>query len=135
MIIGAPKEIKNHEYRVGLTPASVQELVAQCHEVIIENDAGAAIDFTNEEYIAAGASIVATPREIFERAEMIVKVKEPQPEECNMLREGQLLFTYLHLAPDPEQTELLVQSGATCVAYETVTDSVGGWPTPTFTHA
>ncbi len=87
MIIGAPKEIKNHEYRVGLTPASVQELVAQCHEVIIENDAGAAIDFTNEEYIAAGASIVATPREIFERAEMIVKVKEPQPEECNMLRE------------------------------------------------
>ena len=129
MLIGAPKEIKNHEYRVGLTPASVQELVAQGHQVIVENNAGAGIDFSNEEYIAAGASIIDTAKEIFDRADMIVKVKEPQPEECQMLREGQLLFTYLHLAPDPEQTELLVQSGATCVAYETVTDSIrGGLP-------
>jgi alanine dehydrogenase len=129
MLIGTPREIKNHEYRVGLTPASVQELVAQGHEVIIENDAGAGIDFSNEEYIAAGASIVESAKEVFDRAEMIIKVKEPQPEECRMLREGQVLFTYLHLAPDPRQTELLVQSGATCIAYETVTDSVrGGLP-------
>ena len=126
MLIGAPKEIKNHEYRVGLTPASVQELVAQGHEVMVEHNAGAGIDFSNGEYLAAGASIVESAKEIFDRAEMIIKVKEPQPEECKMLREGQLLFTYLHLAPDPQQTELLLQSGATCVAYETVTDSAGG---------
>ena len=128
MLIGVPKEIKNHEYRVGLTPASVQELISRGHQVIIENNAGTAIDFPNDEYIAAGAEIVETAAEVFERAEMIVKVKEPQPQECEMLREGQLLYTYLHLAPDPKQTELLVKSGATCVAYETVTDERGGLP-------
>ena len=128
MLIGVPKEIKNHEYRVGLTPASVKELVGRGHEVMIENNAGAAIDFPNEEYVAAGAEIVATAKEIFDRAEMIVKVKEPQPVECAMLREGQILYTYLHLAPDPEQTAALVKSGATCIAYETVTDDRGGLP-------
>lgn len=128
MLIGVPKEIKNHEYRVGLTPGSVKELTSQGHQVIIETDAGAAIDFPNEEYVTAGASIVETAKEIFDRADMIVKVKEPQPVECEMLREGQLLFTYLHLAPDPKQTELLVKSGATCIAYETVTDPSGGLP-------
>ena len=129
MLIGTPKEIKNHEYRVGLTPASVRELVAHGHQVIVESNAGAGIDFSDEEYIAVGAEIVATAKEIFDRADMVVKVKEPQPEECRMLSEGQVLFTYLHLAPDPKQTELLIASGATCVAYETVTDSVrGGLP-------
>ncbi|WP_421861859.1 alanine dehydrogenase [Motiliproteus sp.] len=128
MLIGVPKEIKNHEYRVGLTPASVQELINRGHQVIVETNAGAGIDFSNEEYVAAGAEIVETAAEVFERAEMIVKVKEPQPQECEMLREGQLLYTYLHLAPDPKQTELLVKSGATCVAYETVTDERGGLP-------
>lgn len=128
MLIGVPKEIKNHEYRVGLTPASVQELINRGHQVIVETNAGAGIDFSNEEYVAAGAQIIDTAAEVFERAEMIVKVKEPQPQECEMLREGQLLYTYLHLAPDPKQTELLVKSGATCVAYETVTDERGGLP-------
>ncbi len=128
MLIGVPREIKDKEYRVGLTPASVRELVANGHDVLVENDAGAAIDFPNEDYVAAGASIVDTAAEIFERAGMIIKVKEPQPQECAMLREGQLLYTYLHLAPDPEQTEALVKSGATCVAYETVTDNAGGLP-------
>ena len=128
MLIGVPKEIKNNEFRVGLTPASVNELVAHGHQVMIQRDAGTAIDFSNEEYIAAGATIVDTAEEIFATAEMIVKVKEPQPDECKMLREGQILYTYLHLAPDPEQTRLLVESGATCVAYETVTDNHGGLP-------
>lgn len=129
MLIGVPREIKNSEYRVGLTPASVQELVGHGHQVIVEHDAGAAIDFSNEQYIAAGASIVDTAKEIFDRAGMIVKVKEPQQQECEMLREGQVLFTYLHLAPDPKQAELLLRSGATCVAYETVTDHLrGGLP-------
>ena len=128
MLIGVPKEIKNHEYRVGLTPASVKELTARGHEVIVENNAGVGIDFSNEEYIEAGASIVDTAAEVFDRAGMIVKVKEPQPNECEMLSEGQVLYTYLHLAPDPRQTELLVKSGATCIAYETVTDSNGTLP-------
>ncbi len=128
MLIGIPKEIKNHEYRVGLIPASVQELVNRGHQVIIENNAGVGIDFSNEDYISAGASIVATAAEVFERADMVVKVKEPQPQECAMLREGQVLYTYLHLAPDPQQTELLIKSGATCIAYETVTDNQGGLP-------
>ncbi len=128
MLIGVPKEIKNHEYRVGLTPASAQELIKNGHKVVIENNAGAAIGFTNEDYIAAGASIIDTPEEIFATADMIIKVKEPQPQECKMLRAGQLLYTYLHLAPDPAQTELLVASGATCIAYETVTDANGGLP-------
>ncbi|RLA09534.1 MAG: alanine dehydrogenase, partial [Gammaproteobacteria bacterium] len=128
MLIGVPKEIKNHEYRIGLTPAGVVELVNNGHEVLVENNGASAIGFENEQYINAGASIVDSAEEIFERAEMIIKVKEPQSVECKMLHEGQLLFTYLHLAPDPEQTRLLVASGATCVAYETVTDEHGGLP-------
>ena len=128
MIIGVPKEIKNHEYRVGLTPAAAKEFIAHGHKVIIETNAGTAIGFTNDQYEAAGANIVDTAEQVFEQAEMIVKVKEPQPNECKMLREGQTLYTYLHLAPDPTQTELLVQSGATCIAYETVTDAAGGLP-------
>lgn len=128
MLVGVPKEIKNHEYRVGLTPAGVRELVANGHDVIVETQAGAAIGFANEQYEAAGATMIDTAAEIFARAEMIIKVKEPQPVECEMLRPGQILYTYLHLAPDPKQTELLVKSGATCIAYETVTDARGGLP-------
>ena len=128
MLLAVPKEIKNHEYRVGLTPSSVNELVKRGHQVLVETNAGAAIDFTDAQYIAAGADIVLSAKEIFSRAEMIVKVKEPQEQECKMLREGQILYTYLHLAPDPAQTELLVKSGAICVAYETVTDNQGGLP-------
>lgn len=128
MLLAVPKEIKNHEYRVGLTPSSVNELVKRGHQVLVETNAGAAIDFTDAQYIAAGADIMLSAKEIFCRAEMIVKVKEPQEQECKMLREGQILYTYLHLAPDPAQTELLVKSGAICVAYETVTDNQGGLP-------
>ncbi|ROS05749.1 alanine dehydrogenase [Sinobacterium caligoides] len=128
MLIGVPKEIKNHEYRIGLTPAGVKELVANGHSVMVQVDGGAGVGFSDADYKSAGAEIVATAEEIFERAEMIIKVKEPQPQECKMLRPGQLLFTYLHLAPDPTQTELLIASGATCVAYETVTDARGGLP-------
>ena len=128
MLIGVPKEIKNHEYRVGLTPAAAKEYVANGHSVIVQDNAGASIGFTNDHYEAAGAQIVATGEEIFDKAEMIVKVKEPQPNECKMLSEGQTLYTYLHLAPDPTQTELLVASGATCIAYETVTDRSGALP-------
>ena len=128
VLIGVSKEVKNHEYRVGLTPASVLELVKRGHQVIVEVDAGAAIDFTDDQYVAVGAEISHSPEDIFARAEMIVKVKEPQAHECKMLREGQILYTYLHLASDPEQTKLLVESGATCVAYETVTDVQGGLP-------
>jgi len=128
MLIGVPKEIKNHEYRIGMTPSGVRELVAAGHEVIVQRDGGAAIGLTNEQYEAAGARIIDTAEEIFATAEMIIKVKEPQPNECKMLRPGQLLFTYLHLAPDPEQTKLLVESDAVCIAYETVTDARGGLP-------
>lgn len=128
MIIGVPKEIKNHEYRIGLTPAGVKELVVNGHNVIVENNGGGAIGFDNKQYISAGAKIIASADEIFATAEMIIKVKEPQPVECRMLRPGQVLFTYLHLAPDPQQTELLVASGATCIAYETVTAAAGGLP-------
>ena len=128
MLIGVPKEIKNHEYRIGLTPAGVRELVDQGHQVMIEANGGTAIGLGDDMYRAAGAEIVATAAEIFKRAEMIIKVKEPQPGECAQLREGQILFTYLHLAPDPEQTSLLVKSGVTAVAYETVTDKQGGLP-------
>lgn len=128
MLIGVPKEIKNNEFRIGLTPAGVKELVAHGHQVMVENHGGAAIGFDNDQYLAAGARIIDGPEEIFAQADMIIKVKEPQPQECKMLREGQLLFTYLHLAPDPVQTELLVQSGATCIAYETVTDNHGTLP-------
>ncbi len=128
MLIGVPKETKTHEYRVGLAPASVREAVAHGHEVIVERGAGAGIGSGDAEYEAAGARIAATAAEIFAHAEMIVKVKEPLAPERAMLREGQVLFTYLHLAPDPEQTRELVASGAVCIAYETVTSPRGGLP-------
>jgi alanine dehydrogenase len=128
MLIGVPKEIKNHEYRVGLTPAGARELVTHGHEVMVQKDAGVAIGLSDDMYRNAGASISERAEDIFVRAEMIIKVKEPQPNECRMLRPHQTLFTYLHLAPDPEQTRLLVDSGATCIAYETVTDERGGLP-------
>jgi alanine dehydrogenase len=128
MLIGVPREIKNNEYRIGLTPAGVKELLHHGHQVLVERNGGLAIGFDDEQYLGAGAEIVATPEEIFARAEMIIKVKEPQPNECRMLRPGQILFTYLHLAPDPEQTRLLVESGATCIAYETVTQDGPGLP-------
>ncbi|MDO6558685.1 alanine dehydrogenase [Paraglaciecola chathamensis] len=128
MLIGVPKEIKNHEYRVGLTPAAVKEFVVHGHQVLVEDNAGAAIGFTNEEFVAAGAEIAPDAATVFAKAEMIVKVKEPQESECKMLRKGQTLYTYLHLAPDPKQTELLIASGATCIAYETVTDNRNALP-------
>jgi alanine dehydrogenase len=128
MLIGVPKEIKNHEYRVGLTPAAVKEFVVHGHQVLVEDNAGAAIGFTNEEFVAAGAEIAPDAETVFAKAEMIVKVKEPQENECKMLRKGQTLYTYLHLAPDPKQTELLIASGATCIAYETVTDNRNALP-------
>ncbi len=128
MLIGVPKEIKDHEYRVGLTPASVRELMSHGHKVILEYNAGAGIGFSNDDYINAGAVITDQAERIFADAEMILKVKEPQTGECKMLRKGQLLFAYLHLAPDPIQTELLLASGATCIAYETVTDDAGALP-------
>lgn len=128
MIVGVPKEIKNNEFRVGLTPPSVRELTSRGHQVLVQKNAGLEIGLPDEQYVAAGASIVETAKEIFGRAEMIVKVKEPQPGECAMLGEGQILYTYLHLAPDPEQTAALVCSGAVCIAYETITGAGGGLP-------
>jgi len=128
MHIGCPKEIKPQEFRVGVTPNAAAEAVARGHSVTIETGAGAGAGFTDEDYIAAGASIAGSAADIFASADMIVKVKEPQPVERKMLREGQILFTYLHLAPDPEQTKDLLASGATCIAYETVTDKNGGLP-------
>lgn len=128
MLIGVPKEIKNHEYRVGLTPAAVKEFIIHGHQVLVQDDAGTSIGFPNEEYIAAGAEIASDAATVFAKAEMIVKVKEPQEIECKMLRKGQTLYTYLHLAPDPKQTQLLIESGATCIAYETVTDNRNALP-------
>jgi alanine dehydrogenase len=128
MRIGVPKEIKNHEYRVGLTPASVREFVAHGHEVLVQQGAGAAIGLTDAQYTRAGAKLLPDAATVFAGAEMIVKVKEPQPAECALLRDGQLLYTYLHLAPDPAQTAALVASGAVCVAYETITGPGGGLP-------
>jgi alanine dehydrogenase len=128
MIVGVPKETKVHEYRVGLTPQSVRELVAHGHEVLVETRAGAAIDFDDETYRAVGANIVATAEEVFAAAALVVKVKEPQAAERQRLREGQVLFTYLHLAPDPAQAKDLLSSGAICIAYETVTSSTGSLP-------
>jgi len=128
MRIGVPREIKNHEYRVGMTPSSVRELQLHGHQVQVQKGAGAAIGLTDEQYRLAGATLVDTAQEVFAWAEMIVKVKEPQPAECAMLRPGQILYTYLHLAPDPEQTAALVKSGAVCVAYETITGLGGGLP-------
>lgn len=128
MKIGCPTEIKPQEFRVGMTPDAAREAVSHGHEVVIQRGAGLGAGFTDEDYAAAGAVILDTAAEIFAAADMIVKVKEPQAVERKMLREGQLLFTYLHLAPDPEQTKDLLESGCTAIAYETVTDDRGGLP-------
>ena len=128
MKIGVPKEIKNHEYRVGLVPASVYELTLRGHEVFVQATAGQGIGLEDSEYVAVGAKILPNAEEVFETAEMIVKVKEPQAGERAMLKEHHTLFTYLHLAPDAPQTEDLVNGGATCIAYETVTDDNGHLP-------
>ncbi len=128
MKIGCPKEIKPQEFRVGMTPPTAGEAVRHGHDVIVQKGGGMGAGFTDDDYVAVGARIAETAEEIFASADMIVKVKEPQPVERKMLREGQLLFTYLHLAPDPEQTHDLIESGATCIAYETVTDDRGGLP-------
>ncbi len=128
MKIGVPKEIKTHEYRVGLTPAGARELTHHGHQVIIQHEAGAGIGFDDEAYLQAGATIQPTAAGVFETADMIVKVKEPQPPEIALLRPGQILFTYLHLAADKAQTEGLIRSKATCIAYETVTDRTGALP-------
>ncbi len=128
MKIGCPTEIKPQEFRVGLTPNAAGEAIARGHEVIMQRGAGAGAGFTDEDYVAAGAHILDSANEIFATADMIVKVKEPQAVERKMLREGQLLFTYLHLAPDPDQTHDLLASGCTAIAYETVTDDHGGLP-------
>ncbi|MCC2111393.1 MAG: alanine dehydrogenase, partial [Hyphomicrobiales bacterium] len=121
MQIGVPKEIKVREYRVGLVPASVRELVAHGHQVVVETHAGAGIGMTDDAYVTAGATIAATAAEVFDKADMIVKVKEPQAVERKMLRPGQVLFTYLHLAADPQQAQGLMDSGCVAIAYETVT--------------
>ena len=128
MLVGVPKEVKIHEYRVGLVPASVRELVEHGHQVMVETMAGHGIGFDDADYEAAGASIAGSAADIFAKADMIVKVKEPQPSEYKMLREGQVLFTYLHLAPDPAQTKGLMESGCIAIAYETVTNQRGGLP-------
>ncbi|MCW0370750.1 MULTISPECIES: alanine dehydrogenase [Xanthomonas] len=128
MLVGVPKEIKNHEYRIGLTPSGVRELVLHGHQVLVQRGGGQAIGLTDAEYERAGARIAEDAASVFAQAEMIVKVKEPQPEECAMLRPGQVLFTYLHLAPDPQQAAALLRSGCTAIAYETVTDGHGGLP-------
>jgi alanine dehydrogenase len=128
MHVGVPKEVKNFEYRVGLVPASAQELIAQGHRVSVQQGAGEKIGCSDDAYCKVGATICATAEEIFQTAEMIVKVKEPQPQECRLLRPNQILFTYLHLAPDPQQTALLQASGCVAIAYETVTNEKGGLP-------
>ena len=128
MLIGVPKEVKNHEYRAGLTPSSAHELTRLGHQVLVETNAGHGVGFEDKHYIAAGAKIAPTAAEVFAKADMIIKVKEPQPQECKMLRPGQIIFTYLHLAPDLEQAEGLIKSGCIAIAYETVTDAHGGLP-------
>src|SRR6202049_1122632 len=128
MRIGVPREIKVHEYRVGLVPEGVRELVGAGHEVLIESGAGNGIGVDDAQFRAAGAAIAARAAEVFERADMVVKVKEPQPAECEMLRQGQVLFTYLHLAADPVQARGLMKSGTTAIAYETVTAPDGSLP-------
>jgi alanine dehydrogenase len=128
MLVGVPKEVKVHEYRVGLPPAGVRELTRHGHRVMVQKDAGTSIGFDDAHYQAGGAVLVDSAAEIFAKADMIVKVKEPQPVEWRMLREEQVLFTYLHLAPDPEQTKGLIASGVIAIAYETVTDAHGGLP-------
>jgi alanine dehydrogenase len=128
MLIGVPREIKVHEYRVGMTPSSVREAIDRGHKVIVQTNAGGGIGATDDDYRRVGAEVVGEAAEVFARAEMIVKVKEPQPVERKRLREGQILFTYLHLAPDPEQARDLLASGAICIAYETVSSRNGGLP-------
>jgi alanine dehydrogenase len=128
MRIGVPKEIKNNEYRVGLIPSSVRELVHHGHHVLVESGAGLGIGVSDEDYLAVGAEILSSPEEVFKSSEMIVKVKEPQPQECALLKPGQILFTYLHLASDPKQTKALLESGCIAIAYETVTSPKGGLP-------
>jgi len=128
MLIGVPKEIKVHEYRVGMTPSSVREAVDRGHKVVVQTDAGGGIGATDDDYRRVGAQVVGDAAEVYARADMIVKVKEPQPVERKRLREGQVLFTYLHLAPDPEQARDLRSSGAICIAYETVSSRSGGLP-------
>lgn len=128
MLVGVPKEVKNHEYRVGLVPSSVRELVHHGHKVLVETNAGEGIGFSDADYEVAGAQIEPDAESVFSKAEMIVKVKEPQPQEYARLREGQVLFTYLHLAPDLAQTQGLIDSGCIAIAYETVTNARGGLP-------
>ena len=128
MHIGVPKETKNHEYRVGLSPSSVREIVSHGHQIVVEQQAGEGIGASDADYRSAGATVTGNVAGLFNDCDMIVKVKEPQADEREMLHEGQILFTYLHLAPDPKQTEDLVKSGATCIAYETVTSPHGGLP-------
>jgi alanine dehydrogenase len=128
MLIGVPREVKAQEYRVGMTPAGVRELTSSGAQVLVEAGAGQAIGLSDELYRQAGATLAETAEQVFAESDMIVKVKEPQPEECRLLQPGQLLFTYLHLAADPQQAELLMASGATCIAYETVTSPQGGLP-------
>jgi len=120
MLIGIPKEIKDHEYRVGATPSGVRELVNAGHQVLVQKDAGASIDFSDEQYVAAGAQIGATAADVYGKAEMILKVKEPQKSECDMIRKGQIIFSYLHLAAEPHLTEMLIKSGCVAIAFETV---------------
>lgn len=121
MLIGIPKEVKNHEYRVGATPSGVYELISAGHQVLVEKDAGAAIDFSDDQYIKVGAKIAASALEVYEKAEMILKVKEPQESECKMIRKDQIIFSYLHLAAEPKLTELLIKSSCVAIAFETVT--------------
>ncbi|MCE3255700.1 MAG: ald [Rickettsiaceae bacterium] len=128
MLIGIPKEIKNHEYRVGATPSGVREMVAAGHKVIVEKDAGAAIDFSDEQYIAAGAKIVAKAEDVYSAAEMILKVKEPQKSECELIKKGQVIFSYLHLAAEPELTKMLINSKCVAIAFETVSASDNSLP-------
>ena len=128
MLIGVPKEIKPQENRIGLTPESVRTLVSEGHEVFIENNGGFEAGFTNEDYLAVGAKIIKTPEEIFKKAEIIVKVKEPQMNEVSMIRENQIIYTYLHLAAAKELTEGLIKTKSICIAYETVTDDNGRLP-------
>ena len=128
MIVGVPKEIKLQEHRIGLTPESVKVLVERNHEVLVENNGGLEAGFTNQDYLKAGAKIINTPEEIFKKAELIVKVKEPQLNEVNMIREGQIIYTYLHLAAAKELTEGLIKSKSINIAYETVTDDNGRLP-------
>ncbi len=128
MIIGIPKEIKAHEYRVGLTPQGTKTLVKAGHQVIVQTGAGNGVSFSDNDYQQAGANIANSAESVFTQADMIIKVKEPQPKECKLLNKNQVLFTYLHLAADPKQAELLLASGATCIAYETITDGSGHLP-------